>query len=89
MPRQGPLEALVRREIAKGEQYQLSGECESGILENAYDDAVASRESLNAHMGRLQRAIAERKELLARAERREGREHERETDPILRPDGQC
>lgn len=35
------------------------------------------------------RVSDEKADRIARAEQREGREHERETDPILRPDGQC
>lgn len=85
----GPLEDAVgatiamRRSLHGAEPYPVE------ILEELYKDAAAAREVCNAHMGELQRWIGERKDLLARAEQREGREHERETDPILRPDGRC
>lgn len=60
------------------------------MLDEFHADAAAARERINAHMGELQRIRDEvRQELLDRAEIREKREHERETDAVLRPDGQC
>jgi hypothetical protein len=78
----GPLESTVREMIADKETYQLSGEASSGTLDLGYNDAAAAREALNTHMGRLQLVRAERDDRLQRAEIREGREHEAETDPL-------
>lgn len=79
MPRAGSFEQLVTDRAAELED--VAPRKSPDWLDVAYADAAEAREELNRHMGRLQR--------LQQANMREGYEHERETDPILRPDGQC
>lgn len=85
----GPLERLVKREVAKVETHQLRTDAPADVLHRAYADAAEAREELNRHMGRLQRRKEEDGIRAAQAAAGDKHRFERETDPILRPDGQC